>query len=128
MLTKCILKECIESLVTCQVLAIDIRGHGESKTSDDLNLSAEAVSHDIISIVSSLYGPDPPEIVLVGHSMGGAIAVHTAATKELPSLAGLVVIDVVEGTAMEALASMQSFLRSRPTHFSSLDQAIEWRY
>jgi len=61
-------------------------------------------------------------------SMGGAIAVHAAATEQLPTLAGLIVIDVVEGTAMEALASMQSFLRSRPKHFPSLEQAIEWRY
>ena len=60
--------------------------------------------------------------------MGGAIAVHAAATEQLPTLAGLIVIDVVEGTAMEALASMQSFLRSRPKHFPSLEQAIEWRY
>lgn len=29
--------------------------------------------------------------------MGGAIAVHTATRKQLPSLAGLIVIDVVEG-------------------------------
>lgn len=60
--------------------------------------------------------------------MGGAVAVHAAATEQLPTLAGLIVIDVVEGTAMEALASMQSFLRSRPKHFPSLEQAIEWRY
>lgn len=31
------------------------------------------------------------------------------------------------GTALEALSSMQSFLRSRPKHFSSLEQGIEWR-
>lgn len=35
-------------------------------------------------------------------------------------------IDVVEGTAMEALASMQSFLRSRPNYFRSIPHAIEW--
>lgn len=105
-----------------------MRGHGESKTSNDLNLSSETLAQDIISVISTLYGSDPPQIVLVGHSMGGAVAVHTAAAEKLPTLAGLVVIDVVEGTAMEALASMQSFLRSRPNHFGSLEQAIEWRY
>jgi len=36
------------------------------------------------------------------------------------------VIDVVEGTALDALNSMQSFLRSRPDRFKTLDQAIEW--
>lgn len=64
------------------------------------------------------------QIVLVGHSMGGAVAVKAASL--IPNLSGLVVIDVVEGTAMDALASMQSFLRSRPSSFHSLPQAIEW--
>lgn len=42
-------------------------------------------------------------------------------------LAGLIVIDVVEGTAMDALSSMQSFLRGRPHNFNSLQNAVEWR-
>lgn len=61
-------------------------------------------------------------------SMGGAIAVHTAIRDMVPSLSGLVVIDVVEGTALEALSSMQSFLRGRPKIFKSLEHAIEWWY
>lgn len=67
-----------------------------------------------------------PPIIIAGHSMGGAIAVHIAELRIIPNLYGIVVIDVVEGTAMEALASMQSFLRSRPTHFKSIQHAIEW--
>ena len=59
--------------------------------------------------------------------MGGAIAVHTAHQKLIPSLIGLAVIDVVEGTALEALNSMQSFLKGRPLSFRSLEHAIEWR-
>lgn len=31
------------------------------------------------------------------------------------------------GTAMDALNSMQNFLRSRPKTFKSLENAIEWR-
>ncbi|XP_063296903.1 protein phosphatase methylesterase 1, partial [Pelobates fuscus] len=62
----------------------------------------------------------------IGHSMGGAIAVHTAVANLVPSLLGLCMIDVVEGTAMEALNSMQNFLRSRPKTFISLENAIEW--
>lgn len=64
-------------------------------------------------------------VVLIGHSMGGAVAVRAAPL--IPNLLGLAVIDVVEGTAMEALTSMQSFLRSRPLTFHSIAQAIEWR-
>lgn len=60
--------------------------------------------------------------------MGGAIAVHAAVQDLVPSLSGLIVIDVVEGTALEALSSMQSFLRGRPKVFKSLEHAIEWWY
>ncbi len=63
---------------------------------------------------------------ILGHSMGGALAVHTALTDQICGLIGLVVIDVVEGTAMDALSSMQSFLRGRPKTFPSLEYAIEW--
>uniref|UniRef100_A0ACB8FFL8 Protein phosphatase methylesterase 1 n=2 Tax=Sphaerodactylus townsendi TaxID=933632 RepID=A0ACB8FFL8_9SAUR len=73
-----------------------------------------------------MYGDLSPPIMLIGHSMGGAIAVHTAAANAVPSLLGLCMIDVVEGTAMDALNSMQNFLRSRPKTFKSLENAIEW--
>lgn len=36
-------------------------------------------------------------VVLVGHSMGGAVAVHAAVRDKVPNLVGLVLIDVVEG-------------------------------
>ena len=61
-----------------------------------------------------------------GHSMGGALAVHAALEGQISGLIGLVVVDVVEGTAMDALSSMQSFLRGRPKCFPSIENAIEW--
>lgn len=73
-----------------------------------------------------LYPTNMPPVYVVGHSMGGAIAVHFAHLELIPNLIGITVIDVVEGTAMEALASMQSFLRSRPQYFKSIPNAIEW--
>lgn len=81
---------------------------------------------DVGDIIAKLYPDTAPPVMLVGHSMGGAICVHIASLELIPSLIGCVVIDVVEGTAMEALASMQSFLRSRPQSFKSIQQAIEW--
>ncbi|EFN53421.1 hypothetical protein CHLNCDRAFT_9699, partial [Chlorella variabilis] len=63
---------------------------------------------------------------LVGHSMGGAIAVHAAALGGIPSLAGIVVIDVVEGTAMASLPYMSTVLQKRPKQFASLRHAVDW--
>ncbi|VVC28432.1 Protein phosphatase methylesterase, eukaryotic,Alpha/beta hydrolase fold-1,Alpha/Beta [Cinara cedri] len=119
---KHLVKQC-----ECQVLAIDLRGHGSSFTTDDNNLSMDTFTNDVISILRKLYPDKMPSIVLMGHSLGGAVAVNIASTAEsdLPII-GLVVIDVVEGSAMESLASMQSFLRSRPKSFKSLHEAIAW--
>ncbi|KAF4804948.1 hypothetical protein TURU_003269 [Turdus rufiventris] len=117
----------IISRIQCRIVALDLRGHGETKVRNPEDLSAETMSKDVGNVVEALYGDLPPPIMLIGHSMGGAIAVHTAVANLVPSLLGLCMIDVVEGTAMDALNSMQNFLRSRPKTFKSLENAIEWR-
>uniref|UniRef100_A0A182P8M0 Protein phosphatase methylesterase 1 n=1 Tax=Anopheles epiroticus TaxID=199890 RepID=A0A182P8M0_9DIPT len=116
----------ITKLIQCQCLAFDIRGHGDTYTEEEDDLSAERLATDVGEVIQAMYGESAPPIILMGHSMGGAICVHAANMFVLPSLLGVVVIDVVEGTALEALASMQSFLRSRPSTFKSIQHAIEW--
>ncbi|XP_075544254.1 protein phosphatase methylesterase 1 isoform X2 [Dermacentor variabilis] len=115
-------------IVECQIAALDIRGHGETVTSNEMDLSADTLSNDVGNVYNAMY-PDEsrqPPVVLIGHSMGGAVAVHAAYKGVIPNLIGLIVIDVVEGTALEALQNMQSFLRGRPSSFKSLEYAIEW--
>lgn len=114
------------SRINCRVVAMDLRGHGDSNVKNPDDLSAETMAKDVGKVLEALYGENPPPIMIIGHSMGGAIAVHTAAANHVPSLLGLCVIDVVEGTAMDALNSMQNFLRSRPKTFKSVENAIEW--
>ncbi|KAJ0025566.1 hypothetical protein Pint_07557 [Pistacia integerrima] len=115
-----------------RVVAMDLRGHGKSSSENDLDLSVEVIvcvqtmCNDVLAVIKEMYGESPPAIVLVGHSMGGSVAVHVAAKKTLRTLAGLVVVDVVEGTAMASLIHMQKILSSRVQHFSSIEKAIEW--
>ena len=61
----------------------------------------------------------------VDGSLGGAVSAHIAANELLPTLC-LTVIDVVEGSAMDALQSMQTYLSSRPRTFKSVEQGIQW--
>ena len=127
-LTWSLLNHEVTGLVKCQTLAIDLRGHGSSQSEDETDLSSETMAKDISNVIKEHAESleNMPEIVLIGHSMGGALAVHTALEGEINGLIGLVVIDVVEGTAMDALSSMQSFLRGRPKTFHSIEYAIEW--
>ena len=116
------------------ILSLDARGHGEtvirppelngvttspSRSPDILDLSLETLSKDLISVVelardrkgwSSL-----PDLVLVGHSLGGAVITNVANSGELgDSVCAYAVLDVVEGK--------QSYLQADD------DQSTEMNY
>ncbi|XP_062239628.1 protein phosphatase methylesterase 1-like [Platichthys flesus] len=116
----------IASRVTCRVLAMDLRGHGASLVNQSDDFTTQTMSCDVANVIRACYSETPPPIVLIGHGVGGAIAVHAASNMLIPCTVGLVAIDVVEGSAMEALHSIQKFLRERPKSFKSMDHAIEW--
>lgn len=69
--------------------------------------------------------------VILGHSMGGSVAAracHEAKQMEEfgPKIIGLIVIDVVEGTAIDALPFMEQIVSKRPKAFRSVSDGIEW--
>jgi protein phosphatase methylesterase 1 len=64
---------------------------------------------------------------LVGHSLGGAVVTDLAVSDKLgKAVLGYAVLDVVEGSAMDALQSMQTYLSTRPGGFATLEAGIEW--
>lgn len=121
------------------ILSLEAREHGSvvtSSTTDTFGqeildfsigtLVADALS--MIRMVQSRMGwAQLPPSVFVGHSLGGAVATHIAASGALGArLVGFQVLDVVEGSALEALAHMRMILAGRPPSFASVDAAIEW--
>ncbi|KZT19623.1 hypothetical protein NEOLEDRAFT_1183192 [Neolentinus lepideus HHB14362 ss-1] len=115
------------------VLAVDARRHGKTVPMDgasDEDLSIGVLTDDLTELLKTVF-PDAkaaPELLLVGHSMGGAVVVH--ACPQLIdagySVLGVVVLDVVEGTALEALPYMNQILNARPDGFDSIEEAVEW--
>lgn len=120
-------------LPSAGVLSVDCRGHGSTVAPEDseLDLRLETLSSDLFSVIQltkqQMKWQDLPPIILVGHSLGGAVVTELAKTFKLgTTLLGYTVLDVVEGSAMDALQSMQTYLSTRPRGFESLAAGIDW--
>ncbi|KAI8970929.1 Alpha/Beta hydrolase protein [Pilobolus umbonatus] len=110
----------------CGVMAIDCRGHGATRIDDDrLDYSLDTLSNDLIEVINTTV-LNNNEILLVGHSMGGAVVVDAVSKKKLDNITGIVVIDVSEGVAMNTISKMKKILNARPTDFNSIEEAIVW--
>jgi pimeloyl-ACP methyl ester carboxylesterase len=71
------------------VVTVDLAGHGESGTGRR-SWTMPAFGEDVAAVVTGL---DLPQVVLVGHSMGGDVVVE-AARRLRPRVRGLVWVDV----------------------------------
>ncbi len=71
-----------------RVILVDLRNHGRSDWSDDF--SYEIMADDVLELCNDL---GLEELILVGHSMGGKVAMHVAAKNE-DLLEKLVIVDM----------------------------------
>ena len=117
------------------VVAFDFRGHGLHYCENETNLSQEILIQDTLIVLDYTRKRfDGRTIVIIGHSMGGSIAAKVSqkietemAGSELnKAVLGLFVIDVVEGTAMDALPFMEQIVKSRPKEFPDLKSVIRY--
>ncbi|KAJ3779691.1 protein phosphatase methylesterase [Lentinula aff. detonsa] len=114
----------------CGVLAIDARRHGKTvSTSDqpDEDLSIDVLVNDFVEVIQTVY-PDPqasPSLIVHSNLI---FPRNDVDSKFQPyKIGGVVVLDVVEGSAIEALPHMNSLLNARPDGFDSvLEEAVEW--
>ncbi|KAL2199252.1 Alpha/Beta hydrolase protein [Corynascus similis CBS 632.67] len=187
-------------LPSAGILSLDARGHGSTTTAPATNsatgaaataataatatekdavvedLSLSTLASDLLAVLTltkaAMHWPSLPPVILVGHSLGGAVVTEFASVL-LPSLRsvppslrpplfpttntttapmtttgpssntttvtsttntnsldldvlGYAVLDVVEGSAMDALQSMHAYLATRPAGFESLRDAVDW--
>ncbi|BGP33801.1 Protein phosphatase methylesterase 1 [Rhodotorula toruloides] len=124
------------------VLAYDARGHGKtrlpspsSSTSSNpppetVDMSLSNLSADLVALLKAVYPrrEEAPSLVLVGHSMGGAVVTDACnrIQQDVADVTGVAVVDVVEGTAIDALPNMATLIASHPRSFDSQEDAIAW--
>lgn len=62
-------------------------------------------------------------------TQGGAVAVEAMPRiqKDVGDVVGIAVLDVVEGSALEALEGMTGLVAGQPKGFESVEQGIEWQ-
>lgn len=129
-------REARKMLPEAGFLSLEARAHGSSVTVSDggnevVDFSLTTLTADALNMITmtkeKVGWTELPPSVLVGHSLGGAICTQLAVDYALGNaLIGYSVIDVVEGSAIEALQYMKTYLSSRPSIFGSLDEAITW--
>jgi protein phosphatase methylesterase 1 len=129
-------KEIRKAMPGVGILALEAREHGsvvwDEAGAVDGHLRIDVLSQDMVDMITltqqKMGWKELPALVLVGHSLGGAVVTHVANMGLLPGgkVLGYAVLDVVEGSAMEALKHMQAYLRTRPKLFDNLEAAIDW--
>ncbi len=104
------------------IIAMDVRGHGESAWSQDDAYQYADQAGDLAALVDQL---GIERFVLIGTSMGGVIAM-VYASQYADRLRGLVLNDI--GPDVEAGSGrITGLVRSRPADFASLDEAMQYR-
>ena len=97
-----------------RAVALDLRGHGQSEPARNDDYTMSAMAGDIEAVVDTL---DITRFVLVGHSMGGGVALAFAGAHP-GRVAGLLLLDPIgDGTQMPA-SEVQSFLKQLDADYS----------
>ncbi|MBB6262549.1 pimeloyl-ACP methyl ester carboxylesterase [Paenochrobactrum gallinarii] len=105
-----------------EVVAIDMRGFGQSGRSVAHDYSLRRNAADIIALMDHL-GWD--KAVLVGHSMGGRICLLAAGWYP-ERVAGLCCLDFAPDLAAEGRKYVANSIGRQPDHFATIDEALAY--
>lgn len=98
-----------------RAVAFDIRGHGRSEPPKEGNYTIAAMAGDVAAVVDTL-GLD--RFVLVGHSMGGGVALKYAGNHP-DRVAGLVLLDPIGDGKQIPTAEAKAYLGGFETSYDS---------
>jgi esterase len=105
-----------------EVVAMDMRGFGDSAWSAARDYSVPTMAGDIVALLEHLKWP---KAVLVGHSMGGRNVTYCAARN--PTLAaGVVLVDYSPENAPQGSKRVTDTVAGQPDVFPSVDAAMRY--
>lgn len=105
-----------------QVVAMDMRGFGDSARSPSGDYSVPSMAQDIVTVLDHLGWP---RAVLMGHSMGGRNAAFAAA-RNPARVAGLVLVDYSPDNAPGGAQRVAKTVAGAPDRFDSVDAAMQY--
>ena len=103
------------------IVALDLRGHGDSEWAPDANYGIDAQIGDMHAVIREM--PSPP--VLVGASMGGLVSLTTTGESAPHLVRALVLVDVTPRVDPAGRARIIGFMRDRPGGFASIEEAAD---
>ena len=110
------------SLSGFHVLAIDLRGHGDSDWHPDGEYGIENYKKDIVCILQELNKP----AAFIGASLGGMTSLSIAGDSELKELCwSLVMVDIGLYPNLEGSQEIVDFMHSGSEGFESVEEAAE---
>ncbi|KAG5470489.1 hypothetical protein LSCM1_01733 [Leishmania martiniquensis] len=117
--------------VDMHVMTYDQRCHGRSTfLGGEDHLSIEVLTRDFLDVLqyakTQLYPTS--NIYVLGHSLGGAVVARALSGNKsaLERVSGVLLVEVVEGTAQLSLQHMKAFLANRPETFPKVKDAETW--
>lgn len=105
-----------------RVLALDMRGHGDSDWSDETAYQPEDYLADLDAFILRL---GTSQVTLVGESLGGIVALALAAGNPT-TVEKLVVVDIGPDINDEAIRRMRDSASERPPDFADIADAVQW--
>ncbi len=107
-----------------EVVAIDMRGFGESTWSPQRDYKLETLSNDVANVLDGLgWG----RAVLMGHSFGGRVALATAGWKP-ERVAGLICVDFAPDLAPAGRRHVAERIGGQPDVFASIEDAMAYHH
>jgi len=107
-----------------EVVAIDMRGFGESTWSPTRDYMLETMSNDVINVLDALKWN---KAVLMGHSFGGRVCLATAGWKP-ERAAALICVDFAPDLAAAGRKHVAERIGRQPDVFASVDEAMTYHH